>query len=151
MKHLALLALLALFAGGAAACHSHPDGFCLDHGHVCFGGKIHICPDKCRCSGKWPCRMPTKTPSCTHMPNYVCVDDKHFCLGHKKMRCADGTWCQTTGTDRITPCWRTSPPPRSCHAHMKCLTSKSYCHNGHMHHCPSGWRCFGWGPCVKPL
>lgn len=33
-----------------------------------------------------------------------------------------------TGTDRITPCWRTSPPPRSCHAHMKCLTSKSYCH-----------------------
>lgn len=33
-----------------------------------------------------------------------------------------------TGTDRITPCWRTSPPPRSCKTHMKCLTSKSYCH-----------------------
>lgn len=48
---------------------------------VCFGGKVYLCPTGCLCTGKWPCRMPTKSPSCKSMPNYTCVDNKHFCLG----------------------------------------------------------------------
>lgn len=148
---LALLLLVALLAGAASATHcDHDDGHCMDHKTVCFGHRVHRCPHDCSCSGKWKGCPPSATTTCRGRSNYQCVDDRTFCLAGKRMACADGTWCRTTGTNRISPCNRTSPP--RCHgANMACMDSKHFCQNGRRHRCPSGHVCHGSGLCMKPM